>query len=84
MLGFDPVWFGVLYIINMEAGFLTPPFGINLFYMRACTPKDITMVDIYRSITPWVVMQVIGLIICMLYPQIVLWLPNLVFGVVPR
>ncbi|MDD4859608.1 MAG: TRAP transporter large permease subunit [Dehalococcoidales bacterium] len=80
-LGFDPVWFGVLFIVNMEAGFLTPPFGINLFYMRACTPADITMVDIYRSVIPWVVMQVIGLIVCMIFPQIVLWFPNLIFGV---
>ncbi|MDD5126964.1 MAG: TRAP transporter large permease subunit [Dehalococcoidales bacterium] len=80
-LGFDPVWFGVLFIVNMEAGFLTPPFGINLFYMRACTPKDITMVDIYRSVVPWVLMQVVGLALCMIFPQIVLWFPNLIFGV---
>jgi len=74
-LGFDPVWFGVLFIINMEMGFLTPPFGYNLFYMKAVVPKDITLIDIYRSIIPFVILQAIGLVICMIFPQIITWLP---------
>lgn len=79
-LGFDPIWFGVLFVINMEMGYLTPPFGLNLFYMRSVAPKEISMGDIYRAIIPFVLLQLLGLIICMVFPQIVLWLPNLVFG----
>jgi len=75
-LGFDPIWFGVLFIINMEMGFLTPPFGFNLFYMKAVVPKHITLIDIYRSVIPFVILQGIGLAICMIFPQIILWLPQ--------
>lgn len=74
-LGFDPIWFGVLFVINMEMGFLTPPFGYNLFYMKAVVPKDITLIDIYRSIVPFVILQAIGLVITMIFPQIITWLP---------
>ena len=79
-LGFDPVWFGVLFVVNMEMAYLTPPFGTNLFYMRGVAPPDITMVDIYRSIVPFVVLQALGLVLIVLFPQIVLWLPNLWLG----
>lgn len=79
-LGFDPVWFGVLFVVNMEMAYLTPPFGTNLFYMRGVCPPDITMVDIYRSIVPFVVLQALGLVLIVLFPQIVLWLPNLWLG----
>ncbi len=75
-LGFDPLWFGVLFIMNMEMGYLTPPFGFNLFYMKAIVPPTITMQDIYRSIVPFVILQAIGLIIVILFPQIALWLPQ--------
>lgn len=77
-LGFSRLWFGVLWVVNMEMGFLTPPFGMNLFYMRAVVPKGITMPDIYRSIVPFLFCQLVGLIICMIFPQSVLWLPNLI------
>lgn len=80
LLGFDPVWFGVLFVMNMEMGFLTPPFGYNLFYMKGVVPKGITMGDIYRSVAPFVLLQALGLAICMIFPQIVLFLPNLIFG----
>jgi tripartite ATP-independent transporter DctM subunit len=79
-LGFDPIWFGILFVINMEMAYLTPPFGFNLFYMKGVVPKGITMGDIYRSIVPFVGLQLVGLIICMIFPQIALVLPNLVFG----
>ena len=79
-LGFDPLWFGILFIINMEMAFLTPPFGFNLFYMKAVVPPGITMTHIYRSIVPFVVLQMVGLIICMIFPQIITWLPNLMLG----
>lgn len=79
-LGFNPVWFGVIYVINNEMGELTPPYGLNLFWLKAIVPPDITMGDIYRSVTPFVVLQLLGLIICMIFPQIVLWLPDVFFG----
>jgi len=80
-LGFDALWFGILYCINMEMGFLTPPFGVNLFYMKGVAPKGITMKDIYLSAFPFVGLQATGLIIAMLFPKVILWLPNLVFKV---
>jgi len=78
-LGFDRVWFGVLYLINMQMAFLTPPFGYCLFLMRSVAPKDITMGDIYRSVWPFVIIQGLGLIICMIFPDLALWLPRLLF-----
>jgi len=79
-LGWDPIWFGILYAVNMEMGFLTPPFGVNLFYLKGIVPKDISMADIYRAIVPFVGLQAIGLIIVILFPQIAVWLPNQIFG----
>ena len=79
-LGFDSLWFGVIFIVNMEMSFLTPPFGMNLFYMKGIAPKNISIGDIYRSIMPFVLLQMIGLIICMVFPQTILWLPNLIMG----
>jgi tripartite ATP-independent transporter DctM subunit len=76
-LGFDPVWFGVLFIINMEMAYLTPPFGVNLFYLRALAPKDITMGDIYRACLPFVGIQGLALLLCLLFPRIITWLPSL-------
>jgi tripartite ATP-independent transporter DctM subunit len=76
-LGFDPVWFGVLFVINMEMGYLTPPFGFNLFYMQAIAPKGVVMTDIYRSIIPFVALQALGLVVCMIFPEIILYLPKL-------
>jgi len=76
-LGFDLVWFGILFIINMEMAYLTPPFGFNLFYMKGVVPEDITMVDLYRSILPFILMQIVCLAIVIMFPQSVLWLPSL-------
>jgi tripartite ATP-independent transporter DctM subunit len=75
-IGFDPVWFGVLFIINMEMAYLTPPFGVNLFYLRAIAPKDVTMGNIYRSCLPFVGIQGLALLLCMVFPQIITWLPS--------
>ncbi|MFH1081422.1 MAG: TRAP transporter large permease subunit [Pseudomonadota bacterium] len=76
-LGFDPLWFGVLFVMNMEMGYLTPPFGFNLFYMKAIAPPGVTMADIYRSIVPFVLLQGLALLIVVVFPQIALWLPKL-------
>jgi len=77
MLGFDPVWFGVLFMVNMEMAYLTPPFGFNLFYMKSIVPSSISMVDIYKSIVPFVILQATGLILLILFPDIILWLPKM-------
>ena len=77
-LGFDPVWFGVLYVVNTQIGFLTPPFGFSLFYLKSVVPEGVTFGDIVHSAMPFVILQIIGLIILMLFPSIVTWLPNMV------
>jgi tripartite ATP-independent transporter DctM subunit len=78
-LGFDPVWFGILMILNMEIAIQTPPYGFALFYLKAVAPPDTTMMDIYRSVLPFVSIKLLVLIICMVFPAIVTWLPNLIF-----
>lgn len=79
-LGFDPLWFGVLFIMNMEMGYLTPPFGFNLFYMKAIAPPGVTMGDIYRSIVPFVALQGIGLALVIIFPEIALWFPRVILS----
>lgn len=78
-LGFDPIWFGVLYTVTCQIAYMTPPFGYNLFLMKAMAPPGITLADIYRSIVPFVLVMIIGLVILMVFPEITLWLPNLYF-----
>ncbi|HEU4476343.1 MAG TPA: TRAP transporter large permease subunit [Methyloceanibacter sp.] len=75
-LGFDPIWYGVLYTITCQIAYMTPPFGYNLFLMRAMAPPEITLMDIYKSIVPFVLVMIIGLAIVMIFPQIALWLPQ--------
>jgi TRAP-type mannitol/chloroaromatic compound transport system permease large subunit len=79
-LGFNPIWFGVLYTMTCQIAYITPPFGYNLFLMRALAPPEVTLVDIYRSIVPFVAMMVISVILILIFPQIALWLPNLYSG----
>lgn len=79
-LGFDPVWFGVLYIVNMQMAYLTPPFGYCLMLIRGVVPPDITMGDIYRSIVPFVMIQGVVLGLIMIFPELVLWLPRVMLG----
>jgi TRAP-type mannitol/chloroaromatic compound transport system permease large subunit len=79
-LGFDLVWYGVLYTITCQIAYMTPPFGYNLFLMRAMAPPEITLSDIYRSITPFVLVMTFGLAIVMIFPEIALWLPNWHYG----
>ena len=76
-LGFDPIWYGVLYTITCQVAYMTPPFGYNLFLMRTMAPPEINLMDIYRSIIPFVAIMILGLIIIMVFPQIATWLPEL-------
>ena len=79
-LGFDPVWYGVLFVINMEMAYITPPFGFNLFYMKGVVPEGVSMGDIYRSVPPYVAVQAVSLAIVMLFPKLALWLPSIMIG----
>jgi len=80
-LGLDPVWFGVCIVVNMQMGALTPPMAPNIFYMQAIVGKDISTAELYRSIVPYLALYGIGLVLCIVFPQIILWLPNLFMGV---
>jgi tripartite ATP-independent transporter DctM subunit len=76
MLEFDLIWYGVLYTITCQIAYMTPPFGYNLFLMRAMAPPEVSLADIYRSVAPFVAVMVLGLALIMAFPQIALWLPQ--------
>ncbi|KPQ07431.1 MAG: TRAP-type mannitol/chloroaromatic compound transport system, large permease component [Rhodobacteraceae bacterium HLUCCA12] len=80
MLEFDLIWYGVLYTITCQIAYMTPPFGYNLFLMRAMAPSEVTLRDIYRSIVPFVGVMILGLALIMLFPQIALWLPQTLYN----
>jgi len=76
-LDFDPVWFGILFVINMQIGYMSPPFGYQLFYLKSVAPPGVTTEDIYKSVLPFIVIMIFGMVILMAFPQITLWLPEL-------
>jgi tripartite ATP-independent transporter DctM subunit len=78
-LGFDPIWFGVLFAVNMQMSFLTPPFGMSLFYLKSVAPPEISTVDVWKSAFPFLGLQFIGLVLCMYYPDIILIAPKYFF-----
>ena len=77
-LKYDPVWFGVLLLINVEVAVISPPFGLSLFAMKGVTPANTTMMDIYRAALPFVLLDVIAIALVIVFPQLALWLPGLV------
>ncbi|MEN8753909.1 MAG: TRAP transporter large permease subunit [Desulfobacterales bacterium] len=79
-LGFDPLWFAILMCVNLQTSFLTPPFGYALFYFAGVAPPGYTMMHIYRGIIPFVILQVIGLLVIGFFPQLATYLPDLFFG----
>ena len=79
-LGFDPIWFGILFVINSEAGNITPPMGLNLFVVKSVSPPEVTMQDIIKGIVPYICILIIGMAIIIAFPQIVLWLPSQMIG----
>lgn len=79
-LGFDPIWFAVLFIVSMQTAYITPPFGYNLFYMRAVAPPEITINDLYKAVIPFIFLQLFGLALIVIFPGIALWLPHVLFG----
>lgn len=76
--GFDPIWFGILFVIMMEVGYMTPPFGFNLFYLKGVAPPEVTMGDIYSSVVPYVLVTLLGVLMIILFPDIALYIPSLV------
>ncbi len=78
--GFDPVWFCILLAVNLQTSFMTPPFGFSLFYLNSVTPPSITTAHIYRGIIPFVLLQLIGLMLVIFFPELATWLPKVVFG----
>jgi tripartite ATP-independent transporter DctM subunit len=79
-LGFDPLWFSMLMCVNLQTSFLTPPFGYALFYFAGVAPEGYSMSHVYRGIVPFVVLQLLGLLVLGIFPQLTLYLPNLFFG----
>jgi len=74
------LWFGVVYMVNMQMSFISPPFGYALFYLKSVAPPGVTMAQIYRSSIPFLFLQATGLAICIIFPDVVLWLPRLIYG----
>lgn len=79
-LGFNLIWYGVLYTITTQIAYMTPPFGYNLFLMRAMAPPEISIRDIYLSVFPFVIAMIVALILVMVFPQIALWLPESIYA----
>ena len=79
-LGFDQLWFALLVCVNLQMSFLTPPFAYAIFFVKGAAPPEITTWDIYRGVIPFVTLQAIGLVLCILYPEIILWLPRVTLG----
>jgi tripartite ATP-independent transporter DctM subunit len=80
MMGLDPIWLGVMIAMNLQTSFLTPPFGFALFYLRGVAPPEVTTMDIYRGIIPFVIIQLFGLALLAMFPALATWLPSVIFG----
>ena len=79
-LGFDPLWFAMLLCINLQTSFLTPPFGYSLFYFKGAAPPEYTIGEVYRGIVPFIMLQIIGVTICVVWPEVITYLPSVFFG----
>jgi TRAP-type mannitol/chloroaromatic compound transport system permease large subunit len=80
MLDIDPIWLGVMIAINLQTSFLTPPFGFALFYLRGVAPSSVRTSDIYKGAIPFVIIQIIALIILSIFPEIATWLPERIYS----
>jgi len=79
-LGFNPLWFGALICVNLQMAFLTPPFGYSLFYLKCIAPPEMSIYHIYRGVIPFVILQWVGLLLCIFVPDIIMWAPRAFFG----
>ncbi|TDI63620.1 MAG: TRAP transporter large permease subunit [Alphaproteobacteria bacterium] len=80
VMGVDPLWLGIMIAINLQTSFLTPPFGFALFYLRGVAPKAVLTTDIYKGVIPFILIQIMALILLAIFPEIATWLPGVVFG----
>ena len=80
MMGFDPIWLGVMIALNLQTSFLTPPFGFALFYLRGVAPESVTTMQIYRGVIPFIILQLVMLVILWFWPELATWLPGLIYG----
>jgi tripartite ATP-independent transporter DctM subunit len=79
-LGFDPIWFAVLVMLNLQISFLTPPFAYSIFYLKGITPPHVKTSDIYRGVIPFVGLQILAVLLCILFPGLLTWLPGYFIG----
>jgi tripartite ATP-independent transporter DctM subunit len=79
-LGFDPLWFAMIICVNLQISFLSPPFAYSMFYLKGISPPEVTMGQIYKGVFPFIGFQIIGLILVIIFPQLILWLPSLMMG----
>lgn len=79
-MGLDPVWLGVMIALNLQTSFLTPPFGFALFYLRGVTPPSIPTSTIYKGVVPFILIQLLLLVIAYIFPGLITWLPTQVYG----
>ena len=79
-MGLDPVWLGVMIAINLQTSFLTPPFGFALFYLRGVAPPSVTTMQIYKGAFPFILIQLLTLLVLWFWPELVTWLPGVVYG----
>ena len=79
-MGLDPIWLGILIAINLQTSFLTPPFGFAIFYLKSVIPNDIETFDIYKGVIPFILIQLITIILIIIVPEITTWLPQKIFG----
>ncbi len=79
-LGFDPLWFGMVICVNLQISFLSPPFAYSMFYLKGIAPPEVTMGQIYKGVFPFIALQIIGLTLIIIFPELILWLPSLMMG----
>lgn len=79
-MGIDPIWLGIMFAINLQTSFLTPPFGFALFYLRGVAPKEIPTSAIYRGVIPFIIIQLFAMMLLVFWPELATWLPNLIYG----
>jgi len=78
--GYSPIWFGILFCMNMQISYLTPPFGPAAFYLKGVAPPEITLNQIFNALWPFIALQMLGLLLVVLFPELALWLPSFVYG----
>jgi tripartite ATP-independent transporter DctM subunit len=79
-LGFNQLWFGLLICLNLQMSFLTPPFAYAIFFVKGASPAEVRTWDIYRGVIPFVILQALAVFLCIVFPEIILWLPRVTLG----